>query len=600
MPESACVSQAVRLSGVTAAAGVFAGFALLALVDACAIAVVVPLPSAGLGLRALHYVFDAAETLGVGALLALAIGAFVRFVPLPRWAMTGVTIAAAVVIAERLIGDNLVRIAAHALGGRFMWALYWAYLVFLGVGFAEVLRGAVLASWRPRLRFLPVVLVVGLLAANQAFVPDDYAAIHCVVAWGAAMLAGAALAPLAERAGRALVGSRSGRSVLGATALFAAFGIAWPPSNATRFELFRQPCAIAPWVLAATVWRAPRLPEAVRPPASPWDEDRSTAAPVPPSAPPLLPPGAVVVLLTVDAVRADAVDDPRTTRSSRRSPALKRDGVVFAHASAPGAQTASSLSTLFSGRYFSERRWATTASGHALPLPRRRPGPLLPRAPLPARRRDGKLRGPLLSRRRLRRPRRLSRGEVFVAGRRHAKAAELIEPLLDRLRHADGGPLFLYTHLLDAHAPYNRGGKSGTDYERYLAEVAIADTAVGQVAQLLEADFGTRWALFVSADHGEAFGEHQSYDHAKTLYEELLHVPLLARSPRFAGANDRHPRGADRSGPTILDLFGVATPATFNGQSLVPILAGGSRRSRARCSPRGACGRRSRRPTGSR
>jgi arylsulfatase A-like enzyme len=29
-------------------------------------------------------------------------------------------------------------------------------------------------------------------------------------------------------------------------------------------------------------------------------------------------------------------------------------------------------------------------------------------------------------------------------------------------------------------------------------------------------------------------------------------------------------------GPTLLDLFGAETPATFNGQSLLPFLAGGS------------------------
>ena len=29
-------------------------------------------------------------------------------------------------------------------------------------------------------------------------------------------------------------------------------------------------------------------------------------------------------------------------------------------------------------------------------------------------------------------------------------------------------------------------------------------------------------------------------------------------------------------GPTILDLFGADTPATFNGQSLVPFLTGGT------------------------
>jgi arylsulfatase A-like enzyme len=91
---------------------------------------------------------------------------------------------------------------------------------------------------------------------------------------------------------------------------------------------------------------------------------------------------------------------------------------------------------------------------------------------------------------------------------------------------------------------------------------------------MLDEHFGERWALFVSADHGEAFGEHQTYEHAKTLYGELLQVPLLARSPLFRPREIGDRVGLIDLGPTILDLFRIETPATFNGQSLVPFLAG--------------------------
>ena len=56
-----------------------------------------------------------------------------------------------------------------------------------------------------------------------------------------------------------------------------------------------------------------------------------------------------------------------------------------------------------------------------------------------------------------------------------------------------------------------------------------------------------------------------------------MHVPLLARSPLFPPRRVDERVGLVDLGPTILDLFGVATPATFNGQSLVPVLAGGAR-----------------------
>ena len=80
---AADVTPVTEVTAIEAATGVLAGFALLALVNAAVIAVVVPLPAAGLGLRVGHLVFDAIETLGVGAVTAAAIGGFVRFARLP-------------------------------------------------------------------------------------------------------------------------------------------------------------------------------------------------------------------------------------------------------------------------------------------------------------------------------------------------------------------------------------------------------------------------------------------------------------------------------------------------------------------------------------
>ena len=103
-----------------------------------------------------------------------------------------------------------------------------------------------------------------------------------------------------------------------------------------------------------------------------------------------------------------------------------------------------------------------------------------------------------------------------------------MNPLLGRLHRAGAGPLFVYTHLMEPHAPYDRGRRDGTPYERYVSEVAVADVQLGRVLALLKKRFADRWVLMVSADHGEAFGEHGTFEHGKTLYEELVHVPLLA------------------------------------------------------------------------
>jgi arylsulfatase A-like enzyme len=83
--------------------------------------------------------------------------------------------------------------------------------------------------------------------------------------------------------------------------------------------------------------------------------------------------------------------------------------------------------------------------------------------------------------------------------------------------------------------------------------------------------------LVVTADHGEEFSDHGGFEHGHTLYDELLHVPLLIRMPGGAAEPRRFPgvvRLMDLA-PTILEEVGVEVPAEFDGQTLSPQLDGG-------------------------
>lgn len=111
--------QALRL-----AAALFGGFALLATVNACAIAVAVPLPSGGTSARVAHHVFDAAETLGVGTLFALAVATFRRVLLVPRWVRGAIAFAAVAGVVSWTAGEYVKRVAWHLLDGRFAWALF--------------------------------------------------------------------------------------------------------------------------------------------------------------------------------------------------------------------------------------------------------------------------------------------------------------------------------------------------------------------------------------------------------------------------------------------------------------------------------------------
>lgn len=143
-----------------------------------------------------------------------------------------------------------------------------------------------------------------------------------------------------------------------------------------------------------------------------------------------------------------------------------------------------------------------------------------------------------------------------------------------------GGPFFAWLHYTDPHDQYVKHpespdfGKGNRD--RYDSEVFFTDLHIGRLLDWAKAQpFWEKTAVIVTADHGEAFGEHGLYKHAFWLWEILTRVPLIVHAP---GAK---PRVIDRNrsqidlAPTILDLAGVSdVPAGFVGKSLAPEVYG--------------------------
>jgi arylsulfatase A-like enzyme len=77
------------------------------------------------------------------------------------------------------------------------------------------------------------------------------------------------------------------------------------------------------------------------------------------------------------------------------------------------------------------------------------------------------------------------------------------------------------------------------------------------------------WILVVTADHGEEFFEHGGTSHAYTLWNELLHVPLIVVAPGLvpAGLVVKEPVQSLDLYPTLLELLGVAPPPDLQGTS---------------------------------
>ncbi|HWA75131.1 MAG TPA: sulfatase [Polyangiaceae bacterium] len=148
-----------------------------------------------------------------------------------------------------------------------------------------------------------------------------------------------------------------------------------------------------------------------------------------------------------------------------------------------------------------------------------------------------------------------------------------------------GHQFFAWAHFMDPHDQYNKHpespdfGRKGRD--RYDSEVWYTDMWLGKLLSWAETQpFWKNTVLIVSADHGEAFGEHNMYKHAFEVWEVLTRVPLLISGPGITPRRIEARRSHIDLPPTILELMGVPVPADFQGKSLLPELRGGTAESR--------------------
>ncbi|WP_435063650.1 sulfatase family protein [Halobaculum sp. EA56] len=75
--------------------------------------------------------------------------------------------------------------------------------------------------------------------------------------------------------------------------------------------------------------------------------------------------------------------------------------------------------------------------------------------------------------------------------------------------------------------------------------------------------------VIITADHGEYFGEHGLEKHYYSLYEPVLHVPLVIRTPERQGITVDRPVSLVDLFPTLLDLAGESVDRP-NARSLSP------------------------------
>lgn len=106
----------------------------------------------------------------------------------------------------------------------------------------------------------------------------------------------------------------------------------------------------------------------------------------------------------------------------------------------------------------------------------------------------------------------------------------------------------------------------------YQAEISFLDESLRRLDD--EIGFAEEDVLLVlSSDHGEELAEHGGLGHGRTLYEEVLRIPLLIRWPARLGAGRRSDETATLLdvAPTLLDLLGLPLPPDAHGHSLATL-----------------------------
>jgi arylsulfatase A-like enzyme len=164
-------------------------------------------------------------------------------------------------------------------------------------------------------------------------------------------------------------------------------------------------------------------------------------------------------------------------------------------------------------------------------------------------------------------------------------------------------PFFLFVHLWDVHAPYtppapfdtlftdslvpNDGywflAADGSVMERYRdlfmglydGEIACTDQQLRAFfRKVRELGIADSTLIIVLSDHGEEFLEHGGVDHGTTLFQEVLHVPLIISGPGVPVAVVDSPVGLFDVFPSILAFLGIEAPPDLDGRDILgsPIL----------------------------
>lgn len=186
------------------------------------------------------------------------------------------------------------------------------------------------------------------------------------------------------------------------------------------------------------------------------------------------------------------------------------------------------------------------------------------------------------------------------------KAKDVVDAALQWLDARAGFPTFVYVHTMDPHVPYappppfdqmfephplpdrpaadpRHDYRESADRERMIAQydgdVAYNDQQFGRfLGELKSRGLYDRALLIFVADHGEEFQDHGQWLHGRSVFDELVRIPLLVKFPGGKNAGRRVPQQVQQVDllPTILESLGLPVPAppALAGRPILGVLGG--------------------------
>ncbi len=373
-------------------------------------------------------------------------------------------------------------------------------------------------------------------------------------------------------------------------------------------ELFRGPISNGDWTdkvlpLSAAAGRVARIDliaEATGTTEVAWASPALLVAKAPEVAP---KQARNVVVLLIDTMRADKLKpfNPRTRVQTPIIDQLAREGTIFANAQSPENWTKPSVASVLTGLYPMTHK--TKESASRLP--------------------DGALMvSEVFKQAGFSTATFLANGYVsdkfgfdqgwdhytnYIRENKSTLAEKVFEEAAGWIEKHKAERFFVYVQTIDPHVPYDPPDEflklydteeytgvvkprstadqleqakrnppaitfNARDRQRIEAlhdgDISYHDKYLGAFIEKLKALGLYEDTLFVvTADHGEEFNDHGSWGHGHSVYQELLHVPLMFRLPGYvpAGKVVQESVGTLDVSPTVLAAAGVAVPPVMEG-----------------------------------